>query len=397
MATKTRNFYLLDNLKNWLEKNISSIFLTIICVVALAVRISTWDFVSHDMRIHLLPWYNYIVEHGMFHSFLDNFCNYSPSYLYLISIMTMFRFIPPVLAIKLISIIFDFVAAFFIFKIIRFKYPQGGVPHIACAVFLFAPTVFINSAFWGQVDVLYTTGILAVVYFCMAGKDLPAAIALGIAISFKFQAIFIAPFLLVLILKGRVRWWLFFLVPVIYILSLLPAWAAGRPFNELLSIYLAQSDFYHQLTMNAPNVYLWLDNSYYSTFVNAGILFTLALVIIGAFAFMESKINLDHDVMIILATISVLILPFFLPKMHDRYFYPADVLSIVYAFYFPKYYYIPIAIGLISLMTYIAFLFGIIFINYAYLPFGVLLIIILVIRHLGEWHEPGDAIAISAN
>jgi Gpi18-like mannosyltransferase len=45
-------------------------------------------------------------------------------------------------------------------------------------------------------------------------------------------------------------------------------------------------------------------------------------------------------------------MPYFLPKMHDRYFFMADVLSIVFAFYFPRYFWIPIVVQLSSLFSY---------------------------------------------
>ena len=34
---------------------------------------------------------------------------------------------------------------------------------------------------------------------------------------------------------------------------------------------------------------------------------------------------------------SVALVPFLLPKMHDRYFYPADIFSLLAAFYMPEF------------------------------------------------------------
>jgi len=50
--------------------------------------------------------------------------------------------------------------------------------------------------------------------------------------------------------------------------------------------------------------------------------------------------------------------PYFLPKMHDRYFYPADVLSIAYGFYFPAQFYVPVTVCLASFLAYLPFLAG---------------------------------------
>jgi hypothetical protein len=45
--------------------------------------------------------------------------------------------------------------------------------------------------------------------------------------------------------------------------------------------------------------------------------------------------------------------------MHQRYFFPADILSIAFGFYFPGYFYIPILLNLVSYFSYQYFLFGV--------------------------------------
>ena len=55
----------------------------------------------------------------------------------------------------------------------------------------------------------------------------------------------------------------------------------------------------------------------------------------------------------------MLIVPFVLPKMHQRYFFPADILSVAFGFYFPKYFYVPIILNLVSFFSYQYFLFGV--------------------------------------
>ena len=51
-------------------------------------------------------------------------------------------------------------------------------------------------------------------------------------------------------------------------------------------------------------------------------------------------------------------LPFFLPSMHDRFFYAAEVFAIIFAFMKPKYFYIPVLIMLSSLSSYSGYLFN---------------------------------------
>jgi Gpi18-like mannosyltransferase len=56
------------------------------------------------------------------------------------------------------------------------------------------------------------------------------------------------------------------------------------------------------------------------------------------------------------ALVSLALTPFLLPKMHDRYFYPADVFSLVAAFFIPEMWFVPLAYQVISLLSYIPFL-----------------------------------------
>jgi Gpi18-like mannosyltransferase len=59
--------------------------------------------------------------------------------------------------------------------------------------------------------------------------------------------------------------------------------------------------------------------------------------------------------------------------MHERYFYLADVISLIYAFYFPDYFYVVILIQISSLLSYISFLMGMINLQYvALLPLGLI-------------------------
>ena len=50
-------------------------------------------------------------------------------------------------------------------------------------------------------------------------------------------------------------------------------------------------------------------------------------------------------------------MPFTLPGMHERYFFLADVLSVVPAFYRPRLWYVPLLVQTSSLLAYEAYLF----------------------------------------
>lgn len=70
----------------------------------------------------------------------------------------------------------------------------------------------------------------------------------------------------------------------------------------------------------------------------------------------KSPAKIPSDRLIFLAMFSVLLMPSILPKMHDRYFFPADVIAIVFAFYWPRCWYTLIVVISASLVAYMKFL-----------------------------------------
>ena len=67
---------------------------------------------------------------------------------------------------------------------------------------LFAPTILLNSAFWGQSESTFTAFLLLCIYFLMAEPSNLACLAFGVTFAFKLQAIFLAPLLVALVNKG---------------------------------------------------------------------------------------------------------------------------------------------------------------------------------------------------
>lgn len=327
--------------------------------LALLLRFSLKNFQSIDFRDFLEPWYNFIIQHGGFSALKYDFSNYTPPYLYLLVIDSyLFSGLSKVFAIKLISIFFDFVCAFFTYKIVRLKYPIGKKPILAFLAVLFAPSILLNSSYWGQADIIYTTGLVACIYFLCIKKEILAFLCFGIAFSFKLQVLFLAPFLLCLWLKKFVSWTSFALIPAVYFVAILPAWFIGRPFKDLLLIYAMQGNTYKDLTRNAPNLYQWIPNQFYSIFVPTGLLLTLIVVILISFTIYKSRVQVTKELLIQIALVFALVMPYFLPKMHERYFFTADTISITFGFYFPNYFFVPIIVGMVSLFSYFPFLIG---------------------------------------
>jgi Gpi18-like mannosyltransferase len=232
---------------------------------------------------------------------------------------------------------------------------------------------------WGQSDATYTSMLVASMYFVMKRRAILSLFFFSVALSFKVQAVFLLPLFIVLLLKRRIPVYSFVVIPATYVVSLLPAWIEGRPLIELLMTYPTQAGLYPDLTSHASNLYQWLPNDS-GLFGRPGIILAASLLYLLCLLGYQSSVRLDGDAIVRLSLVSVLLLPFTLPHMHERYFFAADIISIIYAFYTPKRFFVPIIVGGTSLFSYFPFLFGKepIGLQYLAISMGVALIIATV-------------------
>lgn len=364
--------------------------------MAVIIRLSLISHESSDYVDFLEPWSDYIQNHGGFWALKDNFSNYTPPYLYgLVLVSILFPSLSKVIAIKLINFPFEILCSFFTYQLVKLRYPQGSLPLLALLTILFAPTLLLNGSFWGQCDIIYTTGLVACLYYSCKKQGNLALIAFGIALSFKQQALFFLPLLIILVLKKVLSLWSFLWIPLTYIAAILPSWLAGRSMPELLLIYFNQANTFNFLTLNAPNPYLWIPNHYFNMVAPLGILLTILVVTGFILSIHRTKFQIKPVIIVQLALISVLIVPYLLPKMHERYFFAADILSIIYGFYFPHYFFVPITIILVSAMSYFPFLLGPVIVPMDILPILLAGIMIALFFHLKESldsHGCGDKV-----
>ncbi|MEH2183407.1 hypothetical protein [Nostoc sp.] len=329
-------------------------YLIIGIILAVLIRLVCVPNQSSDYKSFLAPWYDFIASHGGLSALKYSFADYTPSYLYWIVIAaTLLSGLPKIFAIKLFAMAVDFICGFLTYKIVRLKYPEGSKPIFAFLAVILSPTVIYNSALWGQCDSIYTAGMIACIYFLCIQKEIPALLSFGVGLSFKLQAMFLAPLLLTLLFKKRIHWYYLPLIPVVYIILVLPPWLMGRPIQELLLIYFSQANKYKELAKGVPNIYQWIPNDFYNIVVLIGLTLTVSAIFLLAYIVEKSRLEITQDRLIHLATISVLFMPYILPKMHQRYFYPADIISIIFAFYFPRYFWVAIVVQMASLFSYL--------------------------------------------
>lgn len=125
-----------------------------------------------------------------------------------------------------------------------------------------------------------------------------------------------------------------------------------------LTIYRGQTETFATLTLSALTVYQWLPVSRSESAARLGTIWglsVLALLVYVAFVYVP---RLIPTLMLGLATASVLATPFVLPRMHDRYFFAADVFTIILAFHVPVLVPLAVLVQLVSFVSYWPFLFG---------------------------------------
>ncbi len=378
---------------------LSPIFIGLLLVVSLVARRYSLPVISLDMSAGLFDWYAFILKRGFVGAFKENFALYTPPYLYLLWFMSWMNGIVSVVTlIKAISIVFDVLCCYYVYKITALKYPHTRVPWLAAVLAFSLPTMILNSSYWGQCDSIYTAFLLACLYFLLVERPLWALFFFSLAFAFKLQAIFLAPFLALYTLRKRMPWWGFVLVPVVYVLLVIPTIYAGRDWLDVLTIYAHQTDKFPKWSSTTPNLYLPLqgvvpltDTLTLATILLAGVSIGLWVLLVW-----KKQKQYRYNSMVLAGLASVGLTPFLLPRMHQRYFFPQDLLSLVAAFFFPELWFLPLFSQIISVLSYSPFLFNYSFqINLFGLHLNAILwlalpleIVLLCVTLWKQFHEP---------
>lgn len=384
-----------EKIWDFIERKKFIIFFIIITAISLFARIAVIDFVSGDYYSCLEPWFYQLKHNGGLSALKLNIGNYNLPYLTILALLTYLP-IEPIVSIKMVSIICDYICALAVLKIVYIVLKNNKNKDffalLLYGVVLFLPTVLLNSACWGQADSIYVAFMLLSIVALIEKKYLKAFIYLGVSFAFKLQFVFILPlFILIYISERKFPWYYFLIIPAVNIIMCLPAIAFGKPISACIDIYINQTSQYSAyLSMNFPGVYnlIFPTNSY--NYVMApneymskmGVMCTIFVFAIMAFMVLYKKIKFDKQQIIEFGLWSVMIATFLLPHMHDRYLFAGDILSVLYCIYNKDKLYVPIGISLISIYGYTGFLFGKNPVPIQYLSFMYLVLIFIVTKDI---------------
>lgn len=363
------------------------LFVWCLCLFGLMIRLELYPIGSADYYGFLETWMGEIRSTGGFRSLDHQISNYNSPYMYLMCLVA--ELTPNSLyGLKTVSVVFDYVLAFTMFALLYELTGKVRRSILGMAAVLLCPTVVMNSAYWCQCDVIYTAFLLLALLYFFKGNSRGCMIFVGIAFSFKLQALFLLPFLILMWLKRRtVRFRHMVYVPVMYVIMELPALLAGRDFKELMTIYADQAGTYPWGTLEYPNIYALLGevmpDAYHADEVSgAGLLMTIMLLGVFAYVLYVKKLRMTDRLVVTIALCSVALITYTLPHMHDRYGFLVDILAILYGMLDHKKLLYTCGFVLVSLLSYIPFLLGIHIVPIAYVSVGYLLLILLVFRDL---------------
>lgn len=359
-----------------LYENSEVVVMFVATVLALFAKIQVIDHPTNDVVGYIFKWMDKIKEVGHSKFYLVD-ADYSPLYLFFANLISM---IPKgaevtvasytfssnwMTALKVSYFIFDIINAFVVYFLIQQVSGSKRKATMGYIIMTALPVQFINSAVWGQADCIYTCFMLLSLYFALRGKGKLSFLMFGFSISFKLQAVFIAPFLVYMLLHRKLKFTHVLFAPLAVLISFLPAYICGASFTEPFAFYGKQLGGYSKLTSGCAN--FWQLFSYRNSrveIINQGAVY-LGLLLIGVlFAIVwlrmvrGSKENL-LNIAIFLIGVTV----FFLPFMHERYFYSIDVLVVVYAITKGKRYYLIPLMQISSAIAYQNYIGGKYFIN----------------------------------
>lgn len=301
------------------------------------IRYTGLPFVSRDMEVFLLNWFDEIRNMSLKEALSTQVGNYSTTYQFIIFLLTR---VPgsPVVLYKTVSILFDVIMCAGIFFLVA-EIKDKKTALCAMAFSFLLPTVWLNSAFWGQCDSIYSGLIIWALYMLYKKRPGLSFIFLGFALSFKLQTVFIFPFIAYYMLRdlmdessGFFRSLLrILLIPLVWITLALPNFIAGKSLSEFFSIYLSQTDTYHKMTLNYPGFWGLFDLKY-SQWRTSAIMLTAIILLVFIACFYINNIEINSRHFLWLAFILTYTCVLFLPAMHERYGFLYEILAVALVF-----------------------------------------------------------------
>lgn len=122
-----------------------------------------------------------------------------------------------------------------------------------------------------------------------------------------------------------------------WLLTSIPALLMGRSFDSILRIYKDQVTLYNWLTLSYPNVYYFFQKTgsepeAYANFSKMAIILTMLILAVGCTYAVKKRLVDKQKDLLLFSTWCLFTCVMFLPAMHERYGFAAEIFAVCYAF-----------------------------------------------------------------
>lgn len=393
------------SIKNFFYEHRYLAFLIVITIVIVIMKYFLVPQISGDYYNFIQRWTLYIGENGGFvkgvvsiYENADNLkitsgefagiqvwnCDYPPLYMYMLSFISI---LPKgdlnpltgnnwgwvgyyenwIYLVKTISFIFEIIFAIYAYKIVKKVTNNKIAASCAYSIVMILPTVVVNSSIWGQCDVCYAAMVLATIYYALDKKYVRSMIFFGLGFAFKMQTIFILPLFGFLWFRKSFKIRYLLIMFLTLFITFVPLWCAGAQFVTPFMPYGRQIGGYvDRINLNSTNIYTFFnldtrankDAVKILSMFGMGLTVAVSLITISVLAF--KKVKVTPKSIFTISAFLLMIVPFVMPHMHDRYFYLAETFFVLYACVNVKRIFMPILSQIAGIISYLCYGYGII-------------------------------------
>lgn len=353
----------------FLHKYYRPIIIVLVTAITLFAEYKMITYPANDLTGIVFSWTRSIKQNG-FANFWKTDADYSPIFLFFCAIVSLLpagekitvngvtyekNWIYYYKSFYFLCIIGMAIGVYLITKLLTKDKDKSMISYI---VTLVLPTIFMNSAVWGNSDSTLGVTLVFALYLAMIRKDYLAMFILGLALGNKLQAIFIIPFFVYLILNRKLKFHSIIFAVLGLALTFVPSWICGAPFGQPWGYIGMQMGRWNDLTYGCANMWHLLNFrgdivNKASTWIGLGLIGVVLALVHMRHIDLENKNNMFKVAVLLIFSVI-----FFLPHMHERYFYMIEVLVVIYAVISPKRFYFPILMQVSGAIAYYHYLSG---------------------------------------
>lgn len=330
--------FILNRYQMKVQGKAANIAFTVIFIGIFAAKLYiTHFYTNHNTDMdYFSQWADRLYKNGLSEFYADGeFSDYPPVYMYILYVIGMLRsfgLTSPAI-INLPAILCDSLNGLLLFYVCR-KENSRCRPYLLLLIYALNPVLALNSTFWGQVDSVITFFILLTLILIEQKKLMLSYFVFAAALLTKPQAAMIAPVIIFATAEGILSHG----KPVIRLAQYSAAAAAAIAFMLALTLpfgtdrvimqYIETLASYPYASVNALNLWALIGQNYQPLTNTMSIIgYTMLPVVVAAaaIAFFRNKAPsryFSSAVILIFGAVMLCV------KMHERYSYPAVILTL---------------------------------------------------------------------